>query len=198
MFIGILLVILAAGYGISAKSHPGEVRVLKLAHSLNTQHPVHKTLEYMARLVKEKSDGRLIIQIFPGEQLGEEKECIESLQLGYLGMTKISSAVMESFVPKMQVFGLPYLFRDSEHFWKVATGPLGKELLEAGGSKGLKGFCYYDAGARSFYSKKEINSPADLRGMKIRVMKSIMLMEMAKTIGGSPTPMAWGELYTSL
>ncbi|MFH1370192.1 MAG: TRAP transporter substrate-binding protein [Planctomycetota bacterium] len=198
LFVVVLLVILAAGYGISAKSRPGDVRVLKLAHSLNTEHPVHKTMEYMAELVKEKSHGRLIIQIFPSEQLGTEKECIEALQLGYMGMTKISSAVMESFVPKMRVFDMPYLFRDSEHFWKAASGPIGKELLEAGAAKGLKGLCYYDAGARSFYAKKEIDSPEDLRGMKIRVMKSIMLMEMVKKMGGSPTPMAWGELYTSL
>ncbi len=198
LFIAVLLVILAVGYGISAKSGSGGVTVLKLAHSLNTEHPVHKTMEYMAELVKERSHGRLIIEIFPSEQLGTEKECIEALQLGYMGLTKISAAVMESFVPKMRVFDMPYLFRDSEHFWKVAAGPIGKELLDAGASKGLKGLCYYDAGARSFYSKKEIDSPKDLEGMKIRVLKSIMLMEMVKTMGGSPTPMAWGELYTSL
>jgi tripartite ATP-independent transporter DctP family solute receptor len=198
LFIAVLLVILAVGYGISAKSGSGGVTVLKLAHSLNTEHPVHKTMVYMAKLVKEKSHGRLIIEIFPSEQLGTEKECIEALQLGYMGLTKISAAVMESFVPKMRVFDMPYLFRDSEHFWKVAAGPIGKKLLDAGASKGLKGLCYYDAGARSFYAKREIDSPKDLVGMKIRVLKSIMLMEMVKTMGGSPTPMAWGELYTSL
>jgi tripartite ATP-independent transporter DctP family solute receptor len=174
------------------------VRVLRLAHGLNTRHPVHETMEYMADLVKEKSDCKLIIQIFPSEQLGTEKECIEALQLGYLAMTKTSTAPMESFVPKIQIFGIPYLFRDSEHFWKVALGPIGKELLEAGTDKGLKGLCYYDAGARSFYAKKEIHSPDDLKGLKIRVMKSVMAMQMIESMGGSPTPISWGELYTSL
>jgi len=172
--------------------------VLKLAHSLDVTHPVHKAMVYMAEKAKEKSSGRLQIQIFPSEQLGTEKENIESLQLGYLAMTKTSTAVMEGFVPRMKIFGIPYLFRDSEHYWKVLKGPIGKELLLAGQDKGLRGLCFYDAGARSFYAKKEINSPADLKGLKVRVMKSIMSMKMIDAMGGSPTPIPWGELYTSL
>jgi tripartite ATP-independent transporter DctP family solute receptor len=172
--------------------------VLKLAHSLDITHPVHKAMVYMAEKVKEKSAGRMKVEIFPNEQLGTEKECIEALQLGYLAMTKTSTAVMEGFVPRMKIFGIPYLFRDSEHFWKVLNGPIGKQLLLAGESKGLRGLCFYDAGARSFYSKKEIKSPADLEGLKVRVMKSIMSVDMIKAMGGSPTPIAWGELYTSL
>lgn len=172
--------------------------VLKLAHSLDVTHPVHKGMVYLAEKVKEKSNGQMKVEIFPSEQLGTEKECIEALQLGYLAVTKTSTAVMESFVPKMKIFGIPYLFRDSEHFWKVLNGPIGKELLLAGQSKGLRGLCFYDAGSRSFYSKKEIKSPADLEGLKVRVMKSIMSMDMVEAMGGSPTPIAWGELYTSL
>jgi len=171
---------------------------LKLAHSLDVTHPVHKAMVYMAEKVKEKSSGRMQIQIFPSEQLGTEKENIESLQLGYLAMTKTSTAVMEGFVPRMKIFGIPYLFRDSEHYWKVLKGPIGKELLLAGQNKGLRGLCFYDAGARSFYAKKEINSPADLKGLKVRVMKSIMSIKMIDAMGGSPTPIPWGELYTSL
>ncbi len=172
--------------------------VLKLAHSLDVGHPVHKAMEYMAEKAKEKSGGRMQVQIFPSEQLGTEKENIESLQLGYLAMTKTSTAVMEGFVPRMRIFGIPYLFRDSEHYWKVLKGPIGKKLLLAGQNKGLRGLCFYDAGARSFYAKKEINSPADLVGLKIRVMNSTMSIEMIKAMGGSPTPIPWGELYTSL
>lgn len=198
IFIFVLLIVLLSGFIWSRKTERGKVRVLKLAHGLNTQHPVHKTMVYMAERVKEKSGGKLIIQIFPSEQLGDEKECIEALQLGYLGMTKTSTAPMESFVPQIKIFGIPYLFRDSDHFWKVALGPIGKELLEAGKPFGLKGLCYYDAGARSFYAKKPIYNPEDLKGLKIRVQKSIMSMEMIEAMGGSPTPISWGELYTAL
>ena len=116
----------------------------------------------MADRIEERSGGQMIVQVFPNEQLGNEKECIEALQLGYLAMTKVSSAPMESFRRQMKVFGVPYLFRDSKHFWKVLDGPIGKELLLAGESKRLRGLCYYDAGARSFYTKDHaIHAPAD-------------------------------------
>ncbi|MFA5422523.1 MAG: TRAP transporter substrate-binding protein [Phycisphaerae bacterium] len=185
-----------AGCKQKEKSQP-EV-VLKLGHSLDVTHPVHTAMVYMAERVAEKSNGRMVVEIFPNEQLGTEKECIEALQLGYMAITKTSTAVMEGFVPEMKIFGVPYLFRDSEHFWKVLNGPIGKELLLAGQSKGLRGLCFYDAGSRSFYAKKEIKTPEDLKGLKVRVMKSIMSMEMVEAMGGSPTPIAWGELYTSL
>jgi tripartite ATP-independent transporter DctP family solute receptor len=172
--------------------------VLKLGHGLDTTHPVHKAMVYMAEKVAEKSRGRMKIEIFPNEQLGNEKELIESLQLGYLAMTKTSSAPMEGFVPEMKIFGIPYLFRDSEHFWKVLKGPIGKKLLLAGQSKGLRGLCFYDAGARSFYAKKEIHSPADLKGLKIRVQISVMSMKMIEAMGGSSTPIPYGEIYTAL
>lgn len=181
-----------------------KVKVLKLGHGLDNKHPVHKAMEYMAKIVDEKSGGTLRVEIFPSEQLGNEKECIEALQLGYLAMTKTSSGPMEAFVPKIKVFGLPYLFRDSEHFWKVCLGPIGEELLDAGSkTKGLKGLCYYDSGARSFYSKGHpIKTPADLNKdgnkLKVRVMNSPMAIKMVSTMGASPTPIAWGELYTSL
>lgn len=192
-----LAVIISGGCKRGEDGDKPEV-ALKLAHSLDVTHPVHKAMVYLAEKAKEKSSGRMQIQIFPSEQLGTEKENIESLQLGYLAMTKTSTAVMEGFVPKMRIFGTPYLFRDPEHYWKVLNGPIGKELLLAGQDKGLRGLCFYDAGARSFYAKKEINSPADLTGLKIRVMKSNMSMKMIDAMGGSPTPIPWGELYTSL
>jgi len=188
---------LAISAGCEKKEAESEI-VLKLGHGLDITHPVHKAMVYMAERVREKSSGRMKVEIFPNEQLGNEKECIEALQLGYLAMTKTSTAPMEGFVPRMKIFGIPYLFRDAEHFWKVLKGPLGKELLIAGESKRLRGLCYYDAGARSFYAKKEIHSPADLKGMKVRVQNSIMSMKLVEAMGGSPTPIPWGELYTAL
>lgn len=196
--INIFFVIFCFGCFVNFSQASETVKVLKLAHGLDVTHPVHKAMEFMAEKVDEKSDGRLRIEIFPNEQLGNEKECIEALQLGYLAMTKTSTGPMEAFVPKMKIFGIPYLFRDSDHFWNVLLGPIGKDLLAAGETKRLKGLCYYDAGARSFYADKEIHTPADLKGMKIRVMNSVMAMKMIDAMGGSATPISWGELYTSL
>jgi tripartite ATP-independent transporter DctP family solute receptor len=174
-------------------------RVLKLAHSLDTEHPVHKAMAHMADLVAKRSGGTLRVEIFPSGQLGSERECIELVQLGILDMTKTSSGPMEGFVPDIKVYGLPYLFRDEEHMWKVFKGPIGRELLLAGQNRGLRGLCYYDAGARSFYTvSKPIHTPADLHGMKIRVQQSEMSFGMVRALGASPTPIDWGELYTAL
>jgi tripartite ATP-independent transporter DctP family solute receptor len=189
-----------------SKGTQSDIVVLKLGHGLDITHPVHKAMEYMAGLVDEKSEGSMRVEIFPNEQLGNEKECIEALQLGYMAMTKTSTSPMEGFVPRMKIFAIPYLFRDSEHFWKVANGPIGTELLLAGESKKLRGLCYYDAGARSFYAKKEIHSPEDLKKndqknqpqLKVRVQNSEMAMKLIDAMGGSPTPVPWGELYTAL
>ena len=124
---------------------------------------------------------------------------IEQVQMGLLDMTKVSTSPLESFIPSMSVFSVPYLFRDGDHLWKFLDSPAGKKLLQAGEEKGLKGLCYYDAGSRSFYTKdKPILKPADLEGMKIRVQESKTSMQMIRELGASPTPIAWGELYTSL
>ncbi len=179
----------------SAKKH----KVLKLAHGLDPSHPVHKAMVYMAERVKFHSKGKLELQIYPSGQLGSEQQCVELLQIGSLAITKVSAAVMESFTENYQVLGLPYVFRSKQHSFNVLDGPIGKELLGSTEQYNIRGLCFYDAGARSFYTiNKPINTPDDLKGLKIRVMKSQTAMELVKAIGGSPTPISWGELYTAL
>lgn len=174
-------------------------KVLKLGHSLDQNHPVHLAMVRMAELVRKKSAGELAIQIFPNGQLGDETECLEQVQNGALAMTKVSTAPLESFVPEMAVFGVPYAFRDDEHFWEVLHGDVGKELLASGEDVGLHGLCYYDAGARSFYTvRTPILNPEDLQGLKVRVQQSKTSMDMAEALGASPTPIPFGELYTAL
>lgn len=173
--------------------------VLKLGHGLDVTHPVHKAMEHMAELVAKDAGDRVRIDIYPSEQLGSEREMIEQLQLGSVAMTKTSTSPLESFIPAMSLFSLPYLFRDSDHAWKVFNGDIGKNICKEGESKGLKTLCFYDAGFRSFYMRdKAITTPDDLTGMKIRVQKSKTSMEMIEALGASPTPIDWGELYTSL
>jgi tripartite ATP-independent transporter DctP family solute receptor len=172
---------------------------LKLAHGLPTSHPVHKAMEFLAERAAEKSQGRLRIDIYPSEQLGRERECLELLQIGSVAMTKVSTSVMEGFVPALSVFTFPFLFRDKEHLFRVLEGEVGRELLLAGQKYWLRGLCYYDAGSRSFYTKdKPILAPSDLAGMKIRTQESSTSMRMVQALGGSPTPISWGELYSAL
>ncbi len=176
-----------------------KTRTIKLAHGLDVNHSVHKAMLKMGEDLAQISEGKLKLEIYPSQQLGTERECIELLQIGSLDMTKVSVGVMENFAPKMKVFGLPFLFRDRKHSFAVLDSPIGQELLDDGIQYWIKGLGYYDAGSRSFYTKdKPINSPEDLKGMKIRVMESVTAMEMIQSLGGSATPISWGELYTSL
>ena len=175
------------------------IRVIKLAHVLDPSHPVHQGMVFMAKKLVEKSNGKMRVDIYPSGQLGAERDLIELLQIGSLAMTKVSTAPLEAFVPEMKIFGIPYVFRDDAHRWKILQGPIGKKLLLSGEDYFLRGMCYYDAGSRSFYTKdKPVNSPPDLTGLKIRVMKSITAVSMVQSLGGSATPIPWGELYTAL
>ena len=174
-------------------------KIIRLGHGLSTTHSVHQAMEYMDSILRIKSNGKMKIQIYPSEQLGTERQCLELLQIGSLDMTKVSTGSLENFSPNIKVFGLPFLFRDREHSYSVLDGPIGKDLLSGTEKYWLKGLAYYDAGARSFYSKdKKINNPKDLEGLKIRVMESKTAFDMVKALGGSPTPISFGELYTSL
>jgi len=194
-FLMLILVLLV----VNGCQNDQSIRILKLAHVLDINHPVHKGMVYMADKVAETSSGKMRVDIYPGGQLGAERDLIELLQIGSLAMTKVSTAPLEAFVPEMKIFGIPYVFRDDEHRWRILNGEIGKKLLLSGEKYFLRGMCYYDAGSRSFYTKdKPINSPADLKGMKIRVMKSITSVEMVQSLGGSATPIPWGELYTAL
>lgn len=176
-----------------------ETTVLRLAHGLDVTHPVHQGMVFMAQELEKESAGKLKLTIYPSGQLGAERECLELLQIGSLDITKVSAAVMENFAPNYQVLSLPYIFRDRAHGYSVLDGEVGQQLLDEGEKYRLKGLCFYDAGSRSFYTKqKPIHSPADLKGLKIRVQKSKTAVNMVEQLGGSPTPISWGELYTAL
>lgn len=176
-----------------------ETTTIKLAHSLDVTHSVHLGMEVLDEKLREKSSGTMQLEIYPNQQLGTERQCLELLQIGSVGMTKVSVGVLENFSPKMKVFGIPFLFRDREHAYSVMQSKIGKELLLGAEKYWLRGLNYYDAGSRSFYTtSRPVNTPDDLVGLKIRVMPSATAVEMVKQLGGAPTPISWGELYSSL
>lgn len=192
LFFFSILILFSCGEITSTKS-------LKLAHGLDVSHPVHKGMEYMAERLTEKSNGKLTIEIYPSQQLGTERQALELLQIGSLAMTKVSAAVMENFAPNTKVLSLPYIFRDRAHAYKVQDSDIGKNLLQQSEQYWLRGLTYFDAGQRSFYTKdRMVESPSDLEGMKIRVMESVTAMNLVRSLGGAPTPISWGELYTAL
>ena len=203
LLVGLLIATIGFAFFTRSQNQGGGTaklaKVLRLGHSVDQNHPVHRAMVRMAELLEQKSGGQLTLKIFPNGQLGTETEIIEQLQRGVLAMAKTSAAPLESFIPEMAIFGTPYLFRDENHYWKVLEGDIGKQMLVLCQEGGLHGLCYYDAGARSFYTiDRPILSPSDLTGLKIRVIKSKTSMDMVDALGASPTPIPYGELYTAL
>ncbi len=192
-------VIFFVALGLLSCKDVSSVKTLKLAHGLDQSHPVHKAMVYMAEEVSTLSEGSMRIDIYPSQQLGTERECLELLQIGSLNMTKVSANTLEGFAPSFKVFSLPYLFRDDTHRFAALEGAIGKNMLLETEQFWLRGLCYYDAGSRSFYTKSiPVHKPEDLKGLKIRTMESPTSVRMVNAIGGSATPIAWGELYTAL
>ena len=194
-----LLSLAVAGTMLSACSRQDDTVVLKLAHVLDTGHSVHQGMVHMAERLEHYSNGHMRIDIYPSGQLGSERDTVELVQIGSLAMTKVSAAPLEAFVPAMQVFSIPYVFRDREHYYKALDSAIGKELLQSTEVARLRGMGYYDSGSRSFYMvDTPVETPDDIAGQKIRVMKSQTAVKMIAAMGGGATPISWGELYTAL
>jgi tripartite ATP-independent transporter DctP family solute receptor len=190
----------STGDGKAPESKPAEKQiVLRLAEIHPEDYPTTLGDKEFARLVEERSKGRIKIQVYAGAQLGQEKAVIEQVQFGAIDFARISVSPVSEFAKELNVLQLPYIYRDADHMWKVLEGPIGDDLLKAVDKAKLVGLSWYDAGARNFYnSKKEIKSVSDLKGLKIRVQQSKLMMDMITALGASPTPMDMGEVYSGL
>ncbi|MBD66640.1 MAG: TRAP transporter substrate-binding protein DctP [Halobacteriovoraceae bacterium] len=198
MKITLILFILLSSFFILKFGKDSSRKQLVLAHNINKNHPVHRGLEDFAQKLDELSKGKLEVIIYPNAILGKEREILELLQVGALSFTKVSSSSLENFNPLWSVINLPYIFRSIPHSFEVFDGEVGQLLLDNLYKANLQGLAFYNAGARSFYAHKPIREPKDIEGLKIRVMGSQSAINMLKAMGGSPTPMPYGEVYTAL
>jgi tripartite ATP-independent transporter DctP family solute receptor len=156
-------------------------------------------MKYMGKLLDERTNGRIKVQVYGGAQLGQAQETIKMTQAGTLAFDRVNAAPLVSVSPAMGVFSMPYLFRDEDHLWKVLDGPIGTGLLKGMESSNLVGLAYYDSGARSFYTKgKPIKTPTDIKGMKIRVQPSKIFIDLITSLDAAPTPMSYGDVYSGL
>lgn len=172
---------------------------LKLSHNNDKTHPVHISMQKFADDVKKQTEGEVVIRIYPNSQLGTQRESMELLQSGSLDMAKSNASELEAFEAAYGAFNVPYLFKDTDHYYRVLQDPeVGQKILDITKGKGFIGLTYYDAGSRSFYAKKPIKTPEDLKGLKVRVQPSPSALDMVRFMGASPTPLAFGELYTAL
>lgn len=194
-----VVVSLLTGCAVEKNSNADHL-YLRLGHNLVATHPEHQSLVKFSELVSERTDGRIEIDIFPNALLGGQKDMLELTQTGAIDMIIANPSTLEMFEPTYQLLNLPYIFESEEHYYNVMDDyELMDQLYSATVSSGLRGITYYESGARSFYTvDKPIRKLDDLKGLKIRVQTSPTQVEMVKLMGGAPTPMNFGDIYTAL
>ena len=189
---------LFATTALVAMSTAASAETLRLNHNNPPDHPTHISMQFMADRVSELTDGELKIQIFPNAQLGTQRESMELLQNCSLDMARSNASELEAFEESYAAMNLPYVFDSEEHFQQVIAGDIGQDILAASEDNGFRGVAFLTEGARSFYGQKPILSPSDLEGVKVRVQPSPSAIRMVELLGGNPTPISWGELYSAL
>jgi tripartite ATP-independent transporter DctP family solute receptor len=174
--------------------------VLKAHDTHPSGYPTVAAVENMGKRLEAATGGRIKVQMFPGAVLGQEKEAVEQTQLGAIQIARISLGVIGPVVPEVDVFNMPFVFRDVAHMRKVIDGPVGQELLDkvTASPARLVGLGWMDGGARSLYTKKPVRKPEDLKGQKIRMMGNPLFVDTMNAMGGNGISMAYGEVFTAL
>ena len=188
-----------AASGSTAAKPAGESYTLRYAENQPEDYPTTKAAYKFAELVKEKTDGRINIEVYAGAQLGDEKSVIEQIQLGTIDFTRVSISPLSEFNKALNVLQMPYLYTGADQMWRVLDGEIGEKYLNDMESSNMYGLSWFDAGARNFYnSVRAVTKLEDMKGLKIRVQESSLMMGMVKALGAEPTPMAYGEVYSAL
>jgi len=188
--------LVAAMVGLSAAAIAREFRV---ADTQAEDYPTVQALQFMAREVEQKTGGRHRIKIFHSRQLGEEKDTIEQTRVGAIDLNRTNVAPIGSMVPPANVLALPFLFRSFDHLHKVLDHAIGDEILASFQQAGFIGLTYYDSGARSIYnSVRPVRTLADMKGLRIRVQQSDLMLNMIKALGAEPIELPYGQVLTGL
>jgi len=177
---------------------PAVARDFRSAEVHAKDFPTNQAVMYMSEQLSKATGGKDKIKIFSDSALGSEKDTVEQVKIGALDMVRVSTASFHGIVPESLIPSLPFLFRDIDHFRKAMYGAEGDKILAAFDKAGFIGLCLYESGARSMYAKKPIKSVADMKGLKVRVQPSDLMVGMVNAMGGSPTPMPFAEVYTAL
>lgn len=175
------------------------VTTLKLGHTGAPDHHYQIASQMFADNVKKRTNGEIEIKVYPSDQLGKQKQLVSQAQLGQTDMVLTSDAVISSFVPIFGVLNLPFLFKDIDHVSKTMDGEVGAILAEEASKKGLEVLGYWENGFRHMTNNKHpINTPDDLKGIKLRTPESKLVIDSFKALGASPTPMSFGDIYSAL
>lgn len=197
--LGLILTGCGGGDKKAAPAKQAAKKVLKLSSVLPDSHPTHKAMVFFADKVKEKTKGSVEVQVFPSSQLGEQRDALEGMKMGTLDMAMTNCGPLGQFVPSIDVLNLPFMFKNPQHQAKVLDGPPGQQLIADINKAGFVFLFWADAGSRSVINnKRPVNSPDDLKGLKIRVMNSKLMVDTLNAMGAIATPMGQGEVYSAL
>lgn len=177
----------------------GDTVVLRVANNQGDTHPISLALAKFSEEAAALSGGAIKVEVFNNGVLGSENDTVQQMQAGILAMVRVSASSLENFHSSFSAFNMPYLFASQAEYYRVMDGDTGRWFMEQTRSSGFIGLTWFDGGARSFYTKNvKVYSPADLKGLKIRVMDSPTAISMMSHLGASATPMSYGEIYTAL
>jgi tripartite ATP-independent transporter DctP family solute receptor len=192
-------VALVVALSLTAVSTSAAAREFRAADTQSEDYPTVQALNYMSRMIAERSGGRHQIKVFHSRQLGEEKETIEQTRAGAIDLNRTNVALIGSFVPAMNVLAMPFLFRSIEHLQKVLDGPIGNEILNVFSPYGFVGLAFHDSGARSIYNGvRPVRSIADIKGLRLRAQQSELMSNMIRALGAEPIELPYGQVLTGL
>src|SRR5258708_31212098 len=200
-FLGTTSAVALASLGAAMPAFAQAKLGLKASDVHPAGYPTGVAVESLGKKLEKATNGRLSVQMFASMQLGGEKEAIEQAQVGAIQFARVSVGALGPVIPELNVFNLPFLFRNTAHAQKVMDGEIGQELLGAvtNSKAGLVGICWMDAGARNVYDTKHpIKSIADLKGLKVRVMGNPMFVDMMNALGGNGVAMGYDQLFSAL
>ena len=184
--------------GIACRSESEKTYLIKIGQGQTQDEPQIKAMELFKEIVENKTAGRLRVEVYPNNQLGNQRDVTEGIQLGTVQMASISSP-MAGFVPESNLFELPFLFENRDHFYAVLDSEIGEGLKPAFARRGFYLLGYFDVGVRHIMTVNQpIHSFDDTEGLKIRTMENPVHLDAFRAFGANPIPMAYGELYTAL
>jgi TRAP-type C4-dicarboxylate transport system substrate-binding protein len=173
-------------------------RTFRCADVHSKDFPTNMAMARMGEELATFSNGKDTIKVFGDSSLGSEKDTVEQVKIGALDCVRVNSSSFHGMIPETLVPSLPFLFRNIQHLRDTMYGPTGDKILAAYEKQGFIGLTMYESGARSLYAKKPIKNLADVKGMKIRVQPSDLMVSLITAMGASPTPMPYAEVYTGL
>ncbi len=196
--LAVLLCLLLCGCGGTVQDADLPLLILRYGDNQPEDYPTTRAAEYFARLLEERTKGKICVRLYCNGELGDETQVFEQVQIGGIDMARVSLGTLAEYHPEVEVLQLPFLYDDAEHMWRVLDGPIGEEFLTGTRQADIIGLSWFDAGARSFYTREPVGGLEDLQGLSIRVQESSQMSRMVELLGARPVQIPYNDVYSAL